>query len=56
MSEKTNGTDINSLTVESIKAHLYDQIIILERTKNNIQILQNRLQELEKQNKITEEK
>jgi hypothetical protein len=47
MSEQNNGTDINSLSIESIKAYLYDQIIILERTKNNIQILQARLKELQ---------
>jgi len=40
---------INELTEIEIKALLYDQIVILERTKNNIQILQNRLQELETQ-------
>jgi len=47
---------LEELTVIEIKAMLFDQIIILERTKNNIQILQNRLVELEKQNQITEEK
>jgi len=48
MNEQNNGIDINSLTVIEIKAFLYDQVVILERTKNNIQILQNRLVELEK--------
>jgi len=34
---------IEELTEVEIKSLLYDQIIILERTKNNINVLQNEL-------------
>jgi len=38
---------LEEMTEIEIKAMLYEQIVVLERTKNNINILQNRLQELE---------
>jgi len=34
---------IEELTEVEIKALIYDQILILERTKNNINVLQNEL-------------
>jgi hypothetical protein len=34
---------LEDMDVKDIKAILYDQIVILEQTKNNIQILQNEL-------------
>ena len=38
---------LEEMSALEIKAMLYEQIVIMERTKNNINILQNRLQELE---------
>ena len=34
------GIDISQLTVEQLKALAYDQVLILEQTRNNITILQ----------------
>jgi hypothetical protein len=51
---------LEDMDVKDIKAILYDQIVILEQTKNNIQILQNELikraQEKIPQEKIPQEK
>ena len=51
METNTENTEkkLEELTIIEIKSLLYDQILILERTKNNINILQNELN-----NKITE--
>jgi len=45
MENNTENTEkkLEELTIIEIKALLYDQILILERTKNNINILQNEL-------------
>ena len=34
------GIDISQLTVDQLKALAYDQVLILEQTRNNITILQ----------------
>ena len=34
------GIDISQLTVDQLKALAYDQVLILEQTRNNIAILQ----------------
>jgi hypothetical protein len=34
------GIDISQLTVEQLKSLAYDQVLILEQTRNNIAILQ----------------
>lgn len=39
-----NEKKLEDMTVMEIKALLYDQIILLEQTKHNIQILQNELE------------
>jgi hypothetical protein len=43
---------ISELSETEIKAYLYDQIVILERTKNNIQILQAELENRNKGDKL----
>lgn len=35
---------LEDLTETEIKAHLYDQIILLQQTQNNIKILETELQ------------
>jgi hypothetical protein len=44
-----NQVKLEDMDIKEIKAMLYDQIVILEQTKNNIQILQ---QELVKKDKV----
>ena len=41
--EIENEINLKEMTEVSIKAMLYDQIVILERTQNNIKILQTEL-------------
>jgi len=41
--ESENQKKLEEMTITEIKALLYDQIVILEQTKNNIGILQQEL-------------
>lgn len=44
--------ELKDMSVEELKAMCYDQIVILEQTKNNITILQ---QEIQKRTEIKRE-
>ena len=46
-----NQVKIENMDIRDIKALLYDQILILEQTRNNIQILQ---QELGKRTQVSQ--
>jgi hypothetical protein len=41
--EKNESKNINDMTVTEIKALLYDQIVLSEVTKQNIEVLQTEL-------------
>ena len=42
--------DIEKMTIQELKALAYDQLVLLQQTQNNMQLLENRIKLLEKEN------
>jgi hypothetical protein len=48
--------DIDNLSIQELKALAYDQVVLLQQTQNNIQLLENKIKLLEKENGNNEPK